>query len=311
MKFKVGYFMPAGEDVVSVVRQALPDDCELVTLAGADPVERARELDFLIAGKVSRPMITAAEKLRLIMTPGVGYDGVDLEAAAEREIPVAVTICGNTDEVAEFTLLLMLAVSRRLTELDAALRQGRWMMWDRRIQSRNLKGKTLGLIGFGRIGQAVSPRAKAFEMQVLCHDPQSGSSVALPDLLGVSDYVSLHLPLTPRTRNLVNAEFLSLMKRDSILVNTARGELVDEAALLGALVSGKLAGAGLDVFQNEPASASNPLLKLPNVVVSPHIASGTFDGLRTKAAQYAENIRRALSGQDIIDLLPATLRVAL
>ncbi len=308
MTYKVGYYNPAGEDVVAVIRQALPANCDLVTLpAGADPVERTRDLDFLIAGKVTRAMMEAAPRLKLIMTPGVGYDGIDLEAAAERDLPVAVTVCGNTDEVAEFALLLMLAVSRRLTELDAGLKQGRWMMWDRRLQSRNLKGKTLGLLGYGRIGQAVASRAKGFEMNVQFYDPQCSVSIPMDELLRSSDYVSLHLPLTPATRNSIDAGTIAKMKYGAILINTARGEVVDEGALLEALLSGKLAGAGLDVFQKEPVPSDNPLLQLPNVVVSPHIASGTFDGLQIKAAQYAENIRRRLAGQDIIDLLPSAV----
>lgn len=302
--YKVGYFMRANEGVYDVIRQSLPADSELVTLNGAaTPESTIADLDFLIAGKVSREMIAQAPRLRLIMAPGVGTDGIDTAAASERGIPVAATICGNMVEVAEFTLMLMLTVSRRLTELDAALREGRWLMWDRRLQSRNLAGKTLGLVGHGRIGQAVGRRAAAFDMNVVYSDPCQSGGLPLADLLAESDFVSLHLPLTPESRGLMNASSIAAMKTGAVLINTARGELVDQTALVGALQSGKLGGAGLDVFEKEPLDPANPLLAMPNVVVSPHVASGTLDGLRVKAQQYAANIRRVLAGEEPIDLL--------
>jgi phosphoglycerate dehydrogenase-like enzyme len=309
MSLKVGYFMRANDGIYAAVREALPAGCELVTLApGDDPAEKAKGLGFLIAGKVTREMIEAAPGLRLIQTPGVGYDGIDLAAAAARGIPVAFTVCGNTDEVAEHTLLLMLAVSRRLVELDAALRAGRWLMWDRRLQSFNLKGRTLGLIGFGRIGQAVAVRAAAFGMEIQYADPVAVPGwrrADLDELLGTSDYASLHVPLTPATRGLLDARRIGLMKRGAVLINTSRGEAVNEGALIEALRGGRLAGAGLDVFAKEPPSQDNPLLSMPNVVVTPHVGSGTADGLRVKAAWYAANIRRVLSGEAPLDCVPA------
>lgn len=313
MTHKVGYFLKAHDGIYSAVRGGLPPSCELVTLAdGRTPLEAVRDLDVLIAHRVTREMIDAAPRLRLIMTPGVGYDGVDLDAAEERGIPIATTVCGNTTEVAEFTLLLMLAVSRRLVELDAALRQGEWMMWARRLQCRNLSGRTLGLVGFGRIGQAVARRAAALEMEVQYYDAVTGPSgrrVPLDELLATSDIVSLHIPLSAETRNLMNAARLAQMKPGAILINAARGEVVDEAALLAALRSGHLAGAGLDVFSPEPPARDNPLFALPNVVVTPHIGSGTIDGLQLKVAQYGENIRRVFAGEDLIDALPVARRL--
>ena len=315
MTYKAGYFMPATADVIDVVRASLAPVCDLVTLSGGrQPVDAVQDLDFLIAGKVTRPMIEASPKLKLIMTPGVGYDGIDLEAAAERQIPVAVTICGNTDEVAEFTLLLMLATSRNLIELDSELRVGRWMMWERRLQSFNLKGRTLGLLGFGRIGQAVAQRASAFGMEVQYHDPFARATayrdVPFDDLLATSDYLSLHLPLTSSTRGLLDESAFSKMKPGSILINTARGEIVDEAALLRALDAGRLRGAGLDVFEKEPLPPSHPFAARGNVVITPHIASGTADGLRTKAARYLENIELVLAEKEPIDRLHTPERQA-
>lgn len=298
MLYKVGYLIPANEDIYSVVRQCLPAQCELFTLQDAP----LAELDVIIAGKVSRTMMESAPKLKMILTPGIGSDGIDVAAATALNIPVAVTQSGNTTEVAEFTLLLMLAVSQRLVELDTALRAGKWMAWDRRIHSSNLAGRTLGLIGFGRIGQAVAKRAEAFSMNLQHHDLLSGG-VSLDTLLTTSDYVSLHIPLTPSTRHLLNASRIALMKQGAVLINTARGEVVDEPALIDALRAGRIAGAGLDVFEKEPLDASSPLLSMPNVVLTPHVASGTLDGLKLKTARYAENISRLLAGESLIDAI--------
>ncbi len=303
MSYKAGYFIKANTGIYDVVRAALPEGFELVTL-DADPVAQARDLDFLIAGKASRALIEAAPKLKLIQAPGVGYDGLDLAAAAERSIPVAIAVCGNPDEVAEYTLMSMLAVSRRLLELDHALRQGRWMMWDRRLQSFNLKGKTLGLVGLGRIGAEVARRAGAFDMQVQYTDPAVRAAYPyrpLEDLLATSDYVSLHVPLTPETRGMLSRDRIAGMKPGAILINTSRGEVLDEQALIDALLSARLAGAGLDVFDREPPETTNPLLTMDNVVLTPHVASGTLDALRVKARRYAENMQLVLAGREPVD----------
>lgn len=304
MTWRVGYFIKANEGVYSVIRSALPEGCELVTLSnGSSPAALVKDINFLIAGKAPRSVIDAGPALKLIMCPGVGYDGIDLEAAAQRAIPVAPTVCGNTTEVAEHTLLLMLAVSRRLVELDNSTRAGKWMMWDRRLSCFNLAGKTLGLIGYGRIGREVARRASAFDMPVQYFDPAAEQSTALEDLISTSDFVSLHLPLTSETRGLMNAARIGAMRPGSVLINTSRGEVVDEPALIDALRRGHLAGAGLDVFETEPPPADNALFAMPNVVVTPHVASGTVDGLRVKAERYAENIRRVLAGKPPIDQL--------
>lgn len=303
----VGYLLRANADVYRVINEALPERCHLVTM-GADegPLAVVPGLQFLIAGKVTRAMIQAAPRLRLIQSPGAGYDGIDLEAASEFGVPVACTTCGNTDEVAEHTLMLMLAVSRRLVELDRELRQGKWLMWDRRIHSRNLTGRSLGIIGFGRIGQAVAARAVSFGMSVQYCDPiPSGEwkRVSIEELLATSDYVSLHVPLTPSTRGLLDVNRLGLMKPDAVLINTARGEIVDEGALIRALSEHRLGGAGLDVFESEPLAGSSELVKFSNVVLTPHTGAGTLDGLRVKAQRYATNIHRVLAGEAPLDLV--------
>ena len=303
--YRVGYFVNATEGVYDVMRAQLEPLCRLVTLPpGGNPVDAVQDLDFLIALKAPAALIDAAPRLRLLMSPGIGYDGIDLQAATRRNISVACTICGNVDEVAEHTMLLMLSLSRRLVELDRSMREGRWLMWERRLQCFNLAGRTLGLIGFGRIGQEVASRALAFKMNVQYFDPAHPEGERyrpLEQLLATSDIVSLHVPLTGHTRGLLNAERIALMKPGAVLLNTARGEVVDEAAVIAALQSGHLGAAGLDVFSPEPPAKDNPLLSMPNVVLTPHVGSGTADGLRVKAVQYRENIRRYLAGEPLLD----------
>lgn len=281
---RVGYFLPAGEDVIAEIRSALDPDWTLVT----DPT--GRDLDFVIAARMTREAIQSAPRLRLIQLPGVGSDKTDLAAAAERGIPVCEGAAGSDEEVAEFTILLMLAVSRRLVEIVNRTRQGDWKPWGWRTRSLSLHGKQLGIAGMGRIGRQVARRAEAFGMRV--------ASGPVDSLLEDSDYLSLHCPLKPETRHLLNRDRIARMKPGAILINTARGELVDEAALIDALRSGHLAGAGLDVMELEPPEAGNPLLAMEQVICTPHLATGTIDSLRAKARFYAENIRRVLRGAE-------------
>ena len=309
MDYQAGYFLRANEGVYDVVRCALPPDVHLVTLTGKDPQEeldRIRDLDFLISAKATAEMIQAAHKLRFLQLPGVGHDQVNLQAAAQAGIPVAMSVHGSSDAVAEHAMLLMLAVGRRLCEMASSLRAGKWWMWERRTVSYGLTGKTLGIIGMGRIGQEVAVRAAAFGMSIQYFDPirvEGYRHCDLDELLRSSDIVSIHCPLTAGTRALFNRERIALMKPGAILINTARGEIVDEAALRDALTAGSLAGAGLDVFEKEPPAPSNPLLHMDQVIATPHIATGTLDSLRAKAAFYSENIRRVLANQPPLGLI--------
>ncbi len=309
MSYNVGYFLRANEAVYGVIRSALPEDMELVTLRGKNPqeeVDSIRDLDFVIAVKVTEEMIRAAQKLRLIQLPGVGYDQVNLEAAAGKKIPVAVSAIGSSEAVAEHAMLLMLAVSRRLVEMAGSLRDGKWWMWERRTSCYGLFGKMLGIIGMGRIGQEVAARATAFGMSVQYYDVvrvEGYRFCPLDDLLGTSDIVTLHCPSNAGTIGLLDRSRIALMKPRAMLINTARGGLVDEAALYEALVAGRLAGAGLDVFAKEPPDAADPLLHMDQVVATPHVSSGTLDSLQIKARFYAENIRRVLAGEQPQGLL--------
>jgi glyoxylate reductase len=310
MRHRVGFFLPAPAEVCAIVARHLPPDCDLVVPPrGADLAAAAAELDFLITGKAPAALVHAAPRLRLIQTPGVGYDQIDLAAAAAAGVSVAVCLRGCAECVAEFTLLLMLAVSRRLVELHNALRDGRWLMWERRLVSHNLQGRSLGLVGMGRIGRCVAERAAAFGMRVGYCDrvPVAGyPRWSLPELLANSDIVSLHVPLTPETAGMMGRGQFATMKPGAIFINAARGELVDEDALVEALQSGHLGGAGLDVFAREPLAPDHPLLALPQVVATPHAANGTLEALEEKAALYGENIARVLRGETPEGLVSTT-----
>jgi phosphoglycerate dehydrogenase-like enzyme len=288
----------------------MPTDFQLLTLSNGSLEELLPELDFLITGKMTADMFARARRLRFVQTPGAGSDGIDLEAAAARGIPVATTTYGIADEVAELTFALILAVARRVVELDGELRRGNWLMWDRRLVSRTLAGRTLGIVGMGRIGREVAARARSFKMEVCCTDPEPSegySRLPLDELLGSSDIVSLHVPLDRSTRHLIDEESIARMKRGAILINVARGEVVDEKALIEALQDGRLAGAGLDVFDTEPPHPGNPLLSMSNVVLTPHVGAGTLDSTELRARAYVRNIQRFLAGEELEGLIRKSL----
>jgi phosphoglycerate dehydrogenase-like enzyme len=236
--------------------------------------------DALLAGgeRMTAEMFGLAPRLRVIARTGVGYDLVDIPTATARNVAVVITPGTNEGAVAEHTLALMLALVRNIVPNDRRLHEGGWS----RALVKPLRGQTLGLVGMGRIGRAVAVRARAFGMPLLAYDPAPADAkfdslheikrVPLEELLAQSDFVSLHLPMTPETRGLINSRTLKLMRPGSYLINTARGGLVVEPDLRESLVSGHLGGAGLDVFNSEPPEPGNPLLGLPNVVLSPHVA---------------------------------------
>jgi len=253
------------------------------------------------ATKVSSALLEHAPRLRVVGRAGSGVDNVDLEAATRRGVLVMNTPGGNAVSVAEHTFALLLALARQVPRLDAALHAGRWEKSSG--GGTELRGKTLGIVGFGRIGTEVARRAHAFEMRVLAFDPYISEAAAkemqaelvpLNDLLARSDYVTLHSALSPETQNLINATTIARMKRGARLVNAARGELVDEAALAEALRSGHLAGAALDVFTEEPPKTS-PLTGLPNVIETPHVAGSTAEAQEEVGTQIVEQVRDYLA----------------
>ncbi len=249
-------------------------------------IPRLKSIDVVIAADepYTERVFAAAPQLRMVARDGVGYDSIDLEAATHHGV-VATNAPVVHEAAADLTFGLLLAAVRKILIADRGVRQGRWAERDDYL-STGVNGKTLGIVGLGRVGQAVARRAAGFNMTVLAYDIVADQEaveqwgvrlVDFDELLSSSDIISLHVPLTPQTRGMINAETISKMKAGAYLINAARGEVVDEAALIAALKSGKLAGAGLDVVSQEPPGADNPLLQLENVVLTPHIASDTFD----------------------------------
>lgn len=265
------------------------------------------EVIWHVLRPLSRADIEAAPKLRLIQKIGVGVNTIDLDAARDRGVAVANMPGTNSRAVAELTLLLMLAALRRASALDPATRAGDGWSLGPALQETygEIGGRTVGLVGYGAVPQLLAPVLTAMGADVIWaarsdRSDAIGTRRDLPDLLAEADIVSLHIPETPETRHLIDAEALAAMKPGAILVNTARGGLVDEAALVAALRDGRLAAAGLDVFAREPVDPANPLLALDNVVVLPHIAWLTPETLARSLDVAVENCRRLDTGEDLV-----------
>jgi glyoxylate reductase len=262
-------------------------------------LSRAPELDGLLSlltDPVDAELIGAAPRLRAISNYAVGVDNVDLEAAAARGIPVGNTPDVLTDTTADLAVALMLGSSRRLVEGDAYVRRGEWRTWEPGLLlGRDLHGATVGIVGFGRIGRAVARRLEGFGCEIL-HTSRAGG-VPLEELLDRSDFVSVHAPLTPETRGLIGDEALARMKPTAYLVNTARGPIVDSAALGRALRAGRIAGAALDVTDPEPLPSGDPLLDAPNLLVLPHLGSATYATRERMAAMAVDNLLAGLAGE--------------
>lgn len=280
--------------------------CETHLRAQANPMTAA-ELRQIIAGYdgvilgldiCDASVIEAADRLKVISRYGAGVDAVDLEAAARRGIAVTNTPGANRIAVAELTIGMIFALARNLPQAANAARRNQWL----RTPGWELAGKTLGLIGLGAIGREVAARATALGMRVLAYDPYTGDDepgverVDLPTLLRDSHVVSLHCAATPETENLINAERIAAMRDGAYLINTARGSLVDESALYQALTSGKLAGAALDVFRDDPPT-DHPLLQLDNCIGTPHLGATTVESAQRMALMAAQNLVAVLRGE--------------
>lgn len=256
--------------------------------------------------RIDAAVLHAGPRLKVVSTYAVGYDNIDIEAATRRGLPVGHTPDVMTETVADFTLLLMLAAARRLVEAVDHVRRGWGPVGPATLLGRDLHGATLGIIGLGRIGRAVARRAGGFGMRILAAG-SSGSTaitagvdvqlVSRETLLREADFVTLHVPLNARTRHLIDEQALSLMKPSAILVNTSRGPLVDHAALTAALRRGQIAGAALDVTDPEPLAPDDPLLALPNVVVSPHVGSASLATRERMAVMAARNVLAGVRGE--------------
>jgi len=266
----------------------------------------------LLTEKVNEDLLRAAPKLRIAANVAVGFDNIDVPACTKRGV-VATNTPGVLDETtADFTWTLLMAVARRLGEAEALARSGNWTNWNLdQLVGTDVWGKTLGIIGFGRIGKAVARRASGFHMKVIYTDairaPQEVEKELHAEfremnaLLAESDFISVHVPLLPETRGLMDAPKFYRMRPTAFLINTSRGPVVDEAALVAALESGKIAGAGLDVYENEPFI--HPGLKRTNVVLAPHIASASLETRTRMACMAAENVVALFKGQRPANML--------
>jgi phosphoglycerate dehydrogenase-like enzyme len=300
---------PAVEDAF---RRMVPPDWHFASARGMSAEERAAALRAADAVIVVNLDLRGAEvarldRCRIVVHQGVGTDNVDTAALEARGIPIAVTPAGTTDEVAEYAVLLMLAVSRRLKEISADVDSGRaWPTWSYRTRSRSMAGRRVGLVGFGRIGQAVAERLLAMKAEIhVFPGPRRGvpeewrgrvaAAESVPALCGRVEIVSLHLPLRPDTVNILDAEALARLPAGALVINTARGPLIDEAEMAARLADGRLGGAGLDVLSAEPPPADHPLLGLPNVIVTPHLSSGTRDSLEAKVRSIIATIAGAFA----------------
>ena len=293
-------------DTVVWEKETPPNQEQIIDLS-----EDAVGIVTLLSDAIDRKVIESLPKLKVISQYAVGFDNIDITAASERGIIVTNTPGILTETTADLTWALIMATSRRIVEADTYVRKGNWKVaWGpEMLVGTDVFGATLGIIGLGRIGCAVARRAKGFNMKVIYTNRSESDEtkeienyvgarrVELETLLREADIVTIHLPLTSITRNLIDDKMLRIMKKGAILINTARGPIVNEKALADALASGHLRAAGLDVFHNEPTSSGNPLLRLQNVVVLPHIGSASISTRKEMGEMCAVNIIAALEGE--------------
>jgi D-3-phosphoglycerate dehydrogenase len=285
--------------------------CELVSVNDeGDEVLKAQVKDavavVLIARTLDADIIGALERCKIILTLSVGYDCVDVGAATDKLIPVCNTPAYCTDEVANHAITLLLALARKI---HLILPKSRDAVWDYKYTKPifNFKDKTLGIVGLGRVGRALVPKAKGFGMKVCAYDPYVEDDIyalleverkyEFDELLGDSDYISIHTPLTPETFHLIDAATLGKMKKHAIIVNTARGPIIDEGALCEALDRGSIGAAGIDVLETEPPAANNPLLSKENALVSPHVAWYSEESFEADMIDGMDELERVLRGQ--------------
>ncbi|HHY46217.1 MAG TPA: phosphoglycerate dehydrogenase [Firmicutes bacterium] len=300
-------FGAGSDEPIRILEEA---GCEVVWATGNSPLTedellgQVRGIDGMIVGldQVSSRVIAAADRLRVISKYGVGLNNIDLQEARSRGIVVTYTPNANTEAVADLTMGLLLACARKIPMADRSVRSGEW----RRFIGSAVWKKTIGIVGTGRIGRAVVRRATGFNMRILCCDKVEDPAFAahyraeyvpLDDLLRESDYVTLHVPLTEETAGFIGSREFSLMKKTAFLINTARGEVVDEEALYHALSTGRIAGAALDVFCSEPPTGSR-LLSLDNVVLTPHMGAHAVEAIIEMGLAASRNVIAVLRGEE-------------
>jgi glyoxylate reductase len=294
----------------------LQDECEIEVWQGELPVprdvllENVRDIDglySLLTDQVDEELLENAPRLRVVSNMAVGYDNIDVAACTARGIPVGNTPGVLTDTTADFAWTLLMSAARRVVEGVEYVRAGRWKTWGPMLlMGPDVHGATLGIVGIGRIGQAMARRARGFDMRILYYDPyvpdagiQDAASVDLDTLLAESDFVTLHVPLTDSTYHLIGRDELRKIKPTSILINSARGGIVDPDALYEALRDGQITRAALDVTEPEPIPTDHPLLTLSNCIVVPHIASASIATRTKMATMAAENLLAGLRGDPL------------
>ena len=269
--------------------------------------------NFIVCLSLSADQVELLGDCKLVMHNGVGYDAIAIAELAARGIPVAVTPAMTPEGVAEHVFMMILGLSKQLPAVAESIRSGQWKMFSWREGSHNVAYKTLGVVGLGRIGKRVAHLASAFDCKVLYHDIVAPppefverydlTAVSFEELLSASDIVTLHVPLTDATNNMMGRQQFEAMKPGAIFINASRGPTYDLEALYAAISSGHLSGAGLDVFNPEPAPLDHPLFQLPNVICTPHIASGTVERQYAINTAQFENCRRVLDGEEPLNLV--------
>lgn len=312
MTYRVACLDVWADAVRAEVRRVAPPEFGLSFASSYEPRHQrdlAASAHFLVAGfaRVDAATVAGAPHLRMVQKWGIGLDAIDQDALRGRGVALAIAAGSNAGPVAELAIALTLAVYRRLPYCNQALREGRWPTPEMRETCYQIAGKTIGLVGFGHIGRMLAKRLAGFDARIFYFDPQRADPateaalkaqyLTLDELLAGSDIVSLHLPLAASTAGLVDAAFIARMKDGAILINTARGGLIDEGALADALRRGKLRGAGLDAFETEPPPAGHPLLAFEQVVATPHVGGGVFDNVAPVARHVFGNIQRFVRGE--------------
>ncbi|MCH7593969.1 MAG: lactate dehydrogenase [Chloroflexi bacterium] len=320
---RVAYFIPPESPMATISRDYVPAGWDVTmmdasTASEQDQIDLVKDADAILVfgAKPSEAVLRAAKNVRLYQLGSAGYDGVDMTLTGELGIPVATASGTNAQGVAEQFIALTLALYRHLTWVDASVRKGDWVPERARgMQTFEILGKTVGIIGAGYIGSTVMKLLQGFDCTILYHDvlekPEleekyGAKRASLDEILSEADIVTVHVPLLDSTRHFIGRRELALMKPSAILINTSRGPTVDQAALLEALKEHKIWGAGLDVFEEEPASGDNPLFALDNIVVSGHVAGPTRESFPRRAEFAFANIRRAINGEEAINIVTAT-----
>jgi len=294
----VKYYQKSGQEIIYL--QELSSDEQDMALAEAECL-------IVATFPVTREFLAKMPKLKLVQRAGIGLDNVDMVAASEKGIHVCNTPGVNAVSVAEMTIGMILGLFRKIPLLDRATKDGQWLMWEYRPEMFEMQGKVHGILGMGNVGKEVAKRSAAFGTKILYTnmEPLSAEEEAmynakfsnLEEILEKSDIISVHVPLLPSTRNLIGEEEIAKMKPTAVLVNVARGNIIDEAAVAKALQEGRLLGAGFDAFAAEPPEADNPLKNCPNAILTPHIAGGTRDVLEAGIARCVENAYRLSEGE--------------